>query len=83
MPSGPLAHICMVVKSLKRAVADWITILSVLDPGQLDEPVVRYNNFEAGNDTGMRTATFVSRHGCEVQLIEPSPDTPLGRRAIR
>ena len=28
----------------------------------------------------MRWATFVSDHGAEVQLIEPAPGTPLGRR---
>jgi methylmalonyl-CoA/ethylmalonyl-CoA epimerase len=79
MPSGPLAHICLVVADLEAAVADWSKILAVLDPGQLREPIVRYDDFTGGDDA-MRWVTFVSQHGAEIQLCEPAPDTPLGRR---
>ena len=80
MPSGPFAHVCMLVKDLDKAVADWTKILGVLDPGQLKEPIVRYDTFSGGADSGMKWATFVSTHGCEIQLIQPGPDTPLGKR---
>lgn len=79
MPSGPLAHICLMVKNLDQAIEDWRKILGVLDPGQLDEPLVRYDDFEGGDDE-MRWVTFVSDHGAEIQLVEPAPGTPLGHR---
>jgi methylmalonyl-CoA/ethylmalonyl-CoA epimerase len=79
MPSGPLAHVCLVVRDLDAALEDWSKILGVLDPRQLDQQVVRYEGFEGGEDR-MRWATFVSPHGAEMQFIEPAPDTPMGKR---
>lgn len=80
MPSGPFAHVCLLVRDLETAVADWTKILGVLDPGQLERQLVRYDEFSSEGDTGMKWATFVSDHGTEIQLIEPSPGTPLGDR---
>ncbi|HEY4099227.1 MAG TPA: VOC family protein [Baekduia sp.] len=82
MPSGPLAHICLLVADLDRAIEDWTKILSVLDPQQLDEQLVRYEDFEGGEDR-MRWATFVSHGGAEIQLMEPSATSPLGRRLAK
>jgi methylmalonyl-CoA/ethylmalonyl-CoA epimerase len=82
MPSGPLAHICLLVNDLDEAVADWTRILGILDPQQLDEQLVRYEDFEGGDDR-MRWATFVSHGGAEIQLMEPGPGTPLGRRLAK
>lgn len=82
MPSNSFAHICMLVKDLDRAIEDWTKILRVLDPDQLEEPIVRYEHFEAGGDT-MRWATFVSHNGPEIQLMEPGPETPLGQRLAK
>lgn len=79
MPSGPFAHVCLLVHDLDKAIEDWTKILGVLDPKQLDTRIVRYDEFEGGADR-MRWATFVSDHGAEIQLIEPGPDTPLWRR---
>jgi methylmalonyl-CoA/ethylmalonyl-CoA epimerase len=79
MPSGPLAHICLLVKDLDKAIEDWTKILGVLDPGQLEKKLVRYDDFEGGADR-MRWATYVSDHGAEIQFIQPAPDTPLGKR---
>jgi methylmalonyl-CoA/ethylmalonyl-CoA epimerase len=81
MPSGPLAHICLLVEDLDRAIEDWTKILSVVDPGQLEQQIVRYDDFEGGDDT-MRWATFVST-GTEIQLMEPGAETPLGRRLAK
>jgi methylmalonyl-CoA/ethylmalonyl-CoA epimerase len=79
MPAGPLAHICLLVEDLDRAIDDWTKILGVLDPEQLEQRIVRYDEFEGGEDR-MRWATFVAAAGAEIQLMEPGPDTPLGRR---
>ena len=82
MPSGPFAHVCLLVQDLDRAVEDWTKILEILDPGQLEERIVRYEDFSGGEDR-MRWATFVSRHGAEIQLMEPAADSPLGRRLAK
>ncbi|HWF52825.1 MAG TPA: VOC family protein [Solirubrobacteraceae bacterium] len=82
MPSNAVAHICLVVEDLDRAIEDWTKILRVLDPEQLEEPIVRYDDFEAAEDS-MRWATFVSHSGPEIQLMEPGADTPLGRRLAK
>jgi methylmalonyl-CoA/ethylmalonyl-CoA epimerase len=79
MPSGPFAHICLMVKNLDQAIEDWSKILGALDPQQLTDPIVRYDEFEGGEDR-MRWACFVSQGGAEIQLVEPSPDSPMGRR---
>ena len=80
MPSGPFAHVCLLVNDLDKAIEDWTKILGVLDPGQLKEQIVKYDQFSGGADAGMKWATFVSHHGAEIQFIQPSPGTPLGRR---
>jgi methylmalonyl-CoA/ethylmalonyl-CoA epimerase len=82
MPSGPLAHICLMVEDLDKAVDDWTKILRVLDPEQVSQPIVCYDEFEGGEDS-MRWVTFVSDHGTEIQLMEPAPDSPLGRRLAK
>jgi methylmalonyl-CoA/ethylmalonyl-CoA epimerase len=79
MPKGPFAHVCLLVRDLDKAIADWTQILAVLDPEQLTNPIVRYDGFGGGEDTGLRWATFVAQ-GTEIQLMQPSPDTPLGHR---
>jgi methylmalonyl-CoA/ethylmalonyl-CoA epimerase len=70
------------VDDLDKAVEDWTKILTALDPGQVEQPIVRYDDFEGGEDQ-MRWVTFVSGHGSEIQLVEPHPDSPLGRRLAK
>jgi methylmalonyl-CoA/ethylmalonyl-CoA epimerase len=70
------------VADLDQAVEHWTKILKVLDPGQLEEQIVRYDEFEGGEDN-MRWVTFVSAHGAEIQLVEPAPDSPMGRRLAK
>jgi methylmalonyl-CoA/ethylmalonyl-CoA epimerase len=70
----------MVVRDLDAAVNDWTKILRVLDPGQLQDPLVRVDSFSSGADEGMKWATFVSHHGTEIQFIQPAPGTPMGDR---
>ncbi len=59
MPSGPLAHICLLVKDLDKAIEDWTKLLEILDPAQLEERIVRYDAFEGGEDrcAGRRSST--------------------------
>ena len=83
MPRGPLAHVCFLVKDLDKAIEDWRKILGVLDPAQLEAPIVRYDRFEAGDDI-MSWANFVNPDGCEIQLLCPlNEDGPTGRRLAR
>ncbi len=82
MPSGPLAHICLLVEDLDKAVEGWTKILGALDPAQLEQQLVRYEEFEGGEDR-MRWATFVNDGGAEIQLMEPDADSPLGRRLAK
>jgi methylmalonyl-CoA/ethylmalonyl-CoA epimerase len=82
MPSGPVAHISFLVNDLDKAIADWSTILGVLDPKQVEKRIVRYNDIDGGGDR-MSWATFVSDHGVEIQLMQPDPDSGLGRRLAK
>jgi methylmalonyl-CoA/ethylmalonyl-CoA epimerase len=82
MPGGPLAHICLLVNDLDAAIEHWTKILGVLDPGQLEQQIVRYDDFEGGADS-MKWATFVNPTGAEIQLVEPAQDTPMGRRLAK
>ena len=80
MPSGPCAHVCMVVRDLEKAIEDWTKILRVLDPQSLEKRIVKYDEFSSGADAGMKWATFVNEYSTEIQFIQPAPGTPMGRR---
>lgn len=82
MPGGPLAHICLLVRDLDRAIEDWTKILAVVDPAQLEQPIVR-QHWEAGDDV-MESATFANPSGCEIQLLSAlNEDGPVGRRLAK
>jgi methylmalonyl-CoA/ethylmalonyl-CoA epimerase len=83
MPSGPLAHVCFLVKDLDQATEDWSNILRALAPAPHEAKIVRYDRFEAGGDV-MSWANFVNPDGCEIQLLCPlNEDGPLGRRLAK
>ena len=44
---------------------------------------MRYDDFEGQEKGGVRWACFVSHQGAEIQLIEPSPESHLGRRLAK
>ena len=75
MPSGPFAHVCMVVRDLEIAIEDWTKILRVLDPQSLEKRIVKYDEFSSGADAGMKWATFVNEYSTEIQFIQPAPGT--------
>jgi methylmalonyl-CoA/ethylmalonyl-CoA epimerase len=82
MPGGPFAHVCFLVKDLDQAIEDWTKILSVFDPAQLDQPIVR-QHWESGDDV-MEAATFVNPVGCEIQLLTAlNDDGPVARRLAK
>jgi len=82
MPGAPFAHVCLLVKDLDRAIEDWTKILSVFDPAQLEQPLVR-QHWESGDDV-MESATFVNPNGCEIQLLTAlNEDGPVGRRLAK
>jgi methylmalonyl-CoA/ethylmalonyl-CoA epimerase len=82
MPSSAFAHVCLLVEDLDKAIDDWTKILEVVQPEQIEERIVRYEEFEGGEDS-MRWATFVSDVGAEIQLMEPAPGSPLGKRLAK
>ncbi len=82
MPKGPLAHIAFMVADLDKAVQSWTKILTVLDPAQVQEPIVRFDDFESGDDV-LRAATFANPDGPEIQLFQPVGEGPLARRLER
>ena len=82
MPSSAFAHVCLLVEDLDKAIDDWTKILEVVQPEQLEKKIVRYEEFEGGEDS-MRWATFVSDIGAEIQLMEPAPESPLGKRLAK
>lgn len=76
------AHVCLLVRDIRQAIDDYRRILAVVDPQQLTEPTVFYEDFGVG-DERLSFATFVSP-GCEIQLMQPlTPGTPLYRRMER
>jgi methylmalonyl-CoA/ethylmalonyl-CoA epimerase len=80
MPSGPFAHVCMLVHDLDKAIEDWTKILKILDPKSLERRIVKYDEYSAGADAGMKWATFVNEESTEIQFIQPGKGTPLGDR---
>jgi methylmalonyl-CoA/ethylmalonyl-CoA epimerase len=70
----------LLVKDLDKAIEDWTKILGILDPASLEKRIVKYDEFPSGEDQGMKWATFVNEYSTEIQFIQPSPDTPLGKR---
>ena len=78
MPNGPFAHVCFLVRDLDQSIEDWRRILAVCDPAQLEQPIVKMLDFEAGGDI-MSWATFVNPNGTEIQLMQPKSGSLLRR----
>jgi methylmalonyl-CoA/ethylmalonyl-CoA epimerase len=79
MPGGAFAHVAFLVRDLEKAIEDWTKILSVFDPAQVEQPIVR-QRWASGEDV-MEVATFANPGGCEIQLVMPvSEDGPVARR---
>ncbi|WP_249010635.1 VOC family protein [Conexibacter sp. DBS9H8] len=73
------AHVCLLVHDIKQAIEDYRAILGVVDPQQLEDELVYYEDFGMGNER-LAFATFPS-DGCEIQFMQPkTPGTPLWER---
>ena len=73
------AHVCLIVFDINKAIEDYRQILSTVDPQQVAEPIVFYEDFGVGEER-LAFATFVSSN-CEIQLMQPkTPGTPLYKR---
>jgi methylmalonyl-CoA/ethylmalonyl-CoA epimerase len=70
------------VRDLDAAIERWRRVLGVLDPRQLEQPIVRYDHFSGGGDD-VAMAIFVSPHGAEIQLLSPLNDGPTARLLAR
>ena len=76
-----MAHVCLLVKDVHKAAADYQKILSVIDPKQLEKKMVFHENFGVGNERE-HVITFPSVGDCcEIQLMQPlTPGTALYER---
>ena len=75
-----VAHICILVADIDRAIEDYRRIFSRVSPGLLEREVVKQERW--AEDEKYITAFFgAAGDGCDIQLLQP-PDTesPLYRR---
>lgn len=78
-----VAHICILVADIDRAIADYTRIIARVSPELLQRPVVRQERWT--EQEKYITAFFgAAGDGCDIQLLQP-PDTesPLYRRLER
>lgn len=75
------AHVCLLVNDIHQAIEDYSKILGVVDPQEVEEQIVYYDDFGVG-DERLAFATFPSpSQGCEIQFMQPkTPGTPLYER---
>jgi methylmalonyl-CoA/ethylmalonyl-CoA epimerase len=75
-----LAHICLLVKDIDRAIEHYTQILGAVSPSLLKETVIKEECL-AGEDRYV-TAFFRGVHeACDIQLLQPlDPGSPLSRR---
>jgi methylmalonyl-CoA/ethylmalonyl-CoA epimerase len=71
----------MLVRDIHQAIENYRRILSVVDPAQVEQQIVYYDDFGVGEER-LAFATFPSASGgCEVQFMQPkTPGTTLYRR---
>ncbi len=78
--SQRLAHICILVKDIDRAIEHYSTILGVVSPGLLKEKVTKVERL-AGKDKYATAFFHAPGNGCDIQLLQPlDPESPLFRR---
>jgi methylmalonyl-CoA/ethylmalonyl-CoA epimerase len=74
------AHVCLLVSDIEKAIENYRSILGVVDPQQVEQQIVYYEDFGVGEER-LAFATFPSAGGCEIQFMEPkTPGTPLYER---
>jgi methylmalonyl-CoA epimerase len=75
-----LAHICILVRDIDKAIEHYTSILSAVAPQMQEQKIAKQESF-AGKDRYM-TAFFSSAgEGCEIQLLQPlDKESPLYQR---
>jgi methylmalonyl-CoA/ethylmalonyl-CoA epimerase len=75
-----LAHICILVKNIDRAIEHYRNILGAVSPQLLKEKVTKEERF-AGKDSYVTAFFRAAGNGCDIQLLQPlNPESPLYKR---
>jgi methylmalonyl-CoA epimerase len=75
-----LAHICILVKDIDRAIEHYANILGAVSPQLLQENVTKEERF-AGKDSYVTAFFRAAGSGCDIQLLQPlDPQSPLYKR---
>jgi methylmalonyl-CoA epimerase len=75
-----LAHICILVKDIDRAIEHYANILGAVSPQLLQENVTKEERF-AGKDRYATAFFRAAGSGCDIQLLQPlDPQSPLYKR---
>ncbi len=78
--SQRLAHICILVKDIERAIEHYSKIIGALSPALLKEKVNKVERL-AGKDRYATAFFYAPRNGCDIQLLQPlDPESPLFKR---
>jgi len=78
-----IAHICILVADIEKAIEDYRRIFGRVSPGLLEREVVSQVRW-AGGEKYITAFFGASGDGCDIQLLQP-PDTesPLYRRLAK
>ena len=75
-----LAHICILVRDIDRAIAHYSNILGAATPGQFTEKPEKKSCL-AGEDSYVTAFFHAAGNGCDIQLLQPlDPKSPLFKR---
>ncbi|MBP7342587.1 MAG: VOC family protein [Syntrophaceae bacterium] len=77
-----VAHICILVADIDRAIADYIKIFEVVSPGLVERKVVKQERW-AANEKYITAFFGAASDACEIQLIQaPDERSPLYKRLV-
>jgi methylmalonyl-CoA epimerase len=75
-----LAHICILVKDIDKAIEHYSNILCAVAPQLLEQKVAKQEAF-AGKDRYVTAFFPAVGNGCDIQLLQPlDPESPLYKR---
>ncbi len=75
-----LAHICILVRDIDRAIEHYSNILGGVSPQLLKEKVTKEERV-AGKDRYVTAFFRAAGNGCDIQLLQPlDPQSPLYKR---
>ena len=75
-----IAHICILVADIDRAIEDYSAIFRTASPGLVEREVVKQERW-AGDEKYITAFFGASGDGCDIQLLQPpDKESPLYRR---